>query len=68
MFLQSYSTRCIAGEGNGRNDAYRKDIKAGRYSSSDTRYSFFRIFYRNINEDSFVASNNIYGIRSATGG
>ena len=50
-------------------DAYRRDIKAGTYSSSDTRYSFFRILYRDIDSDNndFTASTNLYGVRSSTG-
>ena len=50
-------------------DAYRRDIKAGTYSSSDTRYSFFRILYRDIDSDSndFTASTNLYAVRSSTG-
>ena len=50
-------------------DAYRRDIRPGTYSSSDTRYSFFRILYRDIDSDDndFTASTNLYGVRSSTG-
>ena len=52
------------GDNNGE---YRMDIEPGTYSAADTRYSFFRIFYRDIDSDEFVASTNLYGVRSATG-
>ena len=48
-------------------DTYRKDIRPGTYSSSDSRYSFFRIRYRDIDDDQFTDSNNLYGVRSSTG-
>ena len=48
-------------------DTYRKEIKAGRYSAADTRYSFFRILIREINSQEFVPLKNLYGVRSATG-
>ena len=48
-------------------DTYRRDIKPGTYSSSDTRYSFFRILYRDIDSNSFTASDNLYAVRSSTG-
>ena len=50
-------------------EAYRKEIRPGTYSASDTRYSFFRILYRDIDSTSpdFNASTNLYGVRSATG-
>ena len=48
-------------------DTYRKEITPGKYSASDTRYSFFRISYRNIDQQSFTELSNLYGIRSATG-
>ena len=45
------------------------DFRPGTYSASDTRYSFFRILYRDIDSTSpdFNASTNLYGVRSATG-
>ena len=52
---------------NSGNDEYRREIRPGTYSASDTRYSFFRIFYRGIDENSFTPSNHLYGIRSVTG-
>ena len=54
-------------DGNPEDDAYRKDIRAGTYSGSDTRYSFFRIFVKDIDSDSFTRSNDIYAVRSVTG-
>ncbi len=48
-------------------DSYRKDVRPGTYSSSDSRYSFFRIRYRDIDEYDFTDSNNLYGVRSSTG-
>ena len=47
--------------------AYRKEIRAGTYSGSDTRYSFFRIFVRDIDLPSFERSDDIYAVRSVTG-
>ena len=54
------------GENNGD---YRRDVQPGTYAAADTRYSFFRIFYRDIDSfsDDFNASTNLYGVRSATG-
>ena len=54
------------GENNGD---YRREVTPGTYSAADTRYSFFRILYRDIDSDSsgFDASTNLYGVRSATG-
>ena len=48
-------------------DIYRTEIQAGTYSAADTRYSFFRIYHRDIGEENFVASEHLYSIRSATG-
>ena len=47
---------------------YRREVTAGTYSAADTRYSFFRILYRDIDSTSndFTASNHLYGVRSAT--
>ena len=56
-------------DGDSKENAYRKEIIAGKYSGQDTRYSFFRILYRE-NDDSgqtFTASNDLYGVRSVTG-
>ena len=54
-------------DGGEDTETYRKEIKAGRYSAADTRFSFFRILYRDIDANNFVASDNLYAIRSATG-
>ena len=56
-------------EDDAESEAYRKEILPGTYSAADTRYSFFRILYRDIDSDSpdFTASTNLYGIRSVTG-
>ena len=48
-------------------DTYRKEVTPGRYTASDTRYSFFRISYRDIDQQSFRELRNLYGVRSATG-
>ncbi len=48
-------------------DSYRKDVRPGTYSSSDSRYSFFRIRYRDIDDEAFTDSDNLYGVRSSTG-
>ena len=47
---------------------YRREVTPGKYSAADTRYSFFRIFYRDIDSTStdFSPSTNLYGVRSAT--
>ena len=49
-------------------EAYRKEIQPGSYSAADTRYSFFRILYRDIDSlsEDFNASTNLYAVRSAT--
>ena len=66
------SEYCGGFEGNkdgSEDEAYRKEIIAGKYSGQDTRYSFFRILYRE-NDDSgqtFTASDHLYGVRSVTG-
>ena len=47
---------------------YRREILVGRYNASDARYSFFRILYRENDEDGdFETSDNLYGVRSTTG-
>ena len=46
---------------------YRMDIQPGTYSAADVRYSFFRISYRDIDNNDFVDSDNLYAVRSATG-
>ena len=48
-------------------DTYRKDITPGKYSAADTRYSFFRISYRAIDEQQFTSLRDLYGVRCATG-
>ena len=48
-------------------DTYRKEILPGKYTASDTRYSFFKISYRPIDETNFIELDHVYGIRSATG-
>ena len=55
------------GVDDGDNGDYRREVKPGTYSAADTRYSFFRIFYRDIDASDFTASTNIYSVRSATG-
>ena len=51
----------------GQDESYRKDIRAGTYSGSDTRFSFFRVFVKDIDDNVFAASNNLYAVRSVTG-
>ena len=54
---------------DGENEGdYRREVKPGRYNASDTRYSFFRILYRDIDSDTndFTPSDNLYAVRSAT--
>ena len=48
-------------------DGYRKEVKAGKYSATDYRYSFFRIYIRFINQTDFTELNHLYGVRSASG-
>ena len=50
-----------------QDEAYRKDIRTGTYSASDTRFSFFRVFVKDIDDNVFAASNNLYAVRSVTG-
>ena len=58
----------MSGSDNDTNDStYRKDIQPGKYTASDTRYSFFRISIRDISRNEFVPLKNLYGVRSATG-
>ncbi len=47
-------------------DSYRKEILAGKYSSTDDRYSFFLIQYLDSDEDSYVTVDRVFGIRSQT--
>ena len=46
--------------------AYRKEIIAGRYTSADDRYSFFKIQYRDGDQISFTTLDECFGIRSQT--
>ena len=55
------------GDMEAQDEAYRKEILPGTYSAADTRFSFFRIYHRDIGEETFEASNHLYSIRSATG-
>ena len=66
---QAYTDAVFCGgldDGDNGGD-YRREILVGRYNASDARYSFFRILYRENDGGSFVASNNLYGVRSTTG-
>jgi hypothetical protein len=54
-------------DGGSENESYRKEIRPGTYSGSDTRYSFFRIYVKDIDESDFVPSQNLYSVRSVTG-
>ena len=47
-------------------DTYRNEIIAGKYSASDDRYSFFRLWYRNLDANSFTQSTDLYGFRNQT--
>ena len=68
-FLDAVFCSGLDDGGDTDGDAYRRDIRPGTYSSSDTRYSFFRILYRDIDSDNndFAASTHLYGVRSSTG-
>ena len=48
-------------------NSYRTEVKAGTYSASDTRYSFFRISYRDIDATDFTVLSNLFAVRSSTG-
>ena len=48
-------------------NTYRKRIEAGDYFASDVRYSFFRVLIREIGQENFVPTTDLYGTRSATG-
>jgi hypothetical protein len=47
-------------------DTYRNEIIAGKYSASDDRYSFFRLWYRNLDSTNFTQSTDLYGFRNQT--
>ena len=55
------------GAKDGEEGEFRRTIKPGTYSAADTRFSFFRIYYRDIDSDKFTASKHLYSVRSATG-
>ena len=53
---------------NKTNDnTFRQIIEPGSYTSSDLRYSFFRILIREVGDEEFTALTHLYGTRSATG-
>ena len=68
-YLAYVDAEFCGGADDGKSGDYRKEILPGTYSAADTRYSFFRILYRDIDSSSpdFIASTNLYGIRSVTG-
>ena len=47
-------------------ESYRKEILAGKYTSADDRYSFFKIQYRDVDREFFTTINECFGIRSQT--
>ena len=47
-------------------NAYRKEIIAGRYTSFDDRYSFFKIQYRDADQTTYTTISECFGIRSQT--
>ncbi len=53
-------------DGVPRDESYRSEITPGTYSSSESRYSFFRIAYRDIDSNDYIELSNLYGIRSQT--
>ena len=46
--------------------SYRNRIEPGSHSAPEIRYSFFRILYRNIDDDAFTELQNLYGFRGQT--
>ena len=54
-------------DGETSDDTYRQTIIPGRYTASDSRYSFFRIEYKDINETDFTLMGGVYGFRSQAG-
>jgi hypothetical protein len=53
-------------DGIPRKESYRSEITPGTYSSAESRYSFFRIAYRDIDATDYVELSSLYGIRSQT--
>ena len=47
-------------------EAYRKEIIAGKYTSFDDRYSFFKIQFRDADQTNFTTISECFGIRSQT--
>lgn len=47
-------------------EAYRKEILAGKYTSFDDRYSFFKIQFRDADQTTFTTLDECFGIRSQT--
>ena len=47
-------------------ESYRKEIQAGKYTSSDDRYSFFRIRYKAADDSDFKSLSDVFCIRSQT--
>lgn len=69
----SYQAYVDAENCGGQNDgdnpevkSYRRQIQPGTHSAPEVRYSFFRILYRNIDDDSFTELQNLYGFRGQT--
>lgn len=69
----SYQAYIDAENCGGQNDgddaeekSYRRQIQPGTHSAPEVRYSFFRILYRSIDDDSFTELQNLYGFRGQT--
>lgn len=49
-----------------RDDTYRQEILPGKYTSTEDRYSFFMIQYRDVEVEDWTSFEGVYGVKSQT--
>lgn len=69
QYQEYVDSEFCGGQENGDNpkdESYRKEILPGKYSSTDDRYSFFLIQFRDSDQSDFTTVDKVFGIRSQT--